>query len=184
MNANVKTAAPVAIQSMADCDDLAVQAFVGKVPLHDLLFLDRDIREPKVLAAWRRAIEQGGVHSLVAIADGEIVATTAVIRDALSWSAHVADVRLLVLPESRGQGVGRALLEASIEHAIAQGATKLTAQMTPDQVGAITLFEESGFRGEALLRDHVRDTNGQLHDLAVLSLDVDRERARNEAFSL
>ena len=123
----------------------------------------------------------GGVHSLVAIADGEVVATTAVIRDALSWSAHVADVRLLVLPESRGQGVGRALLEASIEHAIAQGATKLTAQMTPDQVGAITLFEESGFRGEALLRDHVLDAEGGLHDIAILSLDVGRERMQIKA---
>ena len=183
MNANVTTAGSVAIQSMADCDDLAVQTFVGKVPVHDLLFLDRDIREPKVLAAWRRAIEQGAVHSLVAIADGEIVATTAVIRDALSWSAHVADVRLLVLPESRGKGVGRALLEASIEHAITQGATKLTARMTPDQRGAITLFEESGFRREALLRDQVRDTNGDLHDIAVLSLDVGQEAARKAAFA-
>ena len=183
MNANVTTAGSVAIQSMADCDDLAVQTFVTKVPVHDLLFLDRDIREPKVLAAWRRAIEQGAVHSLVAIADGEIVATTAVIRDPLSWSAHVADVRLLVLPESRGKGVGRALLEASIEHAITQGATKLTARMTPDQRGAITLFEESGFRGEALLRDQVRDTNGDLHDIAVLSLDVGQEAARKAAFA-
>ena len=183
MNANVTTAGSVAIQSMADCDDLAVQTFVDKVPVHDLLFLDRDIREPKVLAAWRRAIEQGAVHSLVAITDGEIVATTAVIRDPLSWSAHVAHVRLLVLPESRGRGVGRALLEASIEHAIAKGATKLTARMTPDQRGAITLFEEAGFRGEALLRDHVRDTNGDLHDIAVLSLDIGRESARKEAFA-
>ena len=181
MNANVKTAAPVAIQSMATCDDLAVQTFVSKVPLHDLLFLDRDIRESKVLAAWRRGIDQGAVHSFVAVADGEIVATTAVIKDPLSWSAHVADVRLLVLPESRGKGVGRALLEASIEHAIVQGAAKLTARMTPDQRGAITLFEESGFRGEALLRDQVRDTNGELHDIAVLSLDVAREQSRTQA---
>ena len=183
MNANTTTAASAAIRSMADYDDLAVQNFIAKVPLHDLLFLDRDIREPKVLAAWRRAIEQGAVHSLVAIVRGEIVATTAVIRDPLSWSAHVVDVRLLVLPQLRGKGVGRALLAASIEHAIAGGATKLTARMTPDQRGAITLFEESGFRGEALLRDQVRDTNGQLHDIAVLSQDVDRDRARKEAFS-
>ena len=182
MNANVTIAGSVAIQSMADCDDLAVQTFVGKVPVHDLLFLDRDIREPRVLAAWRAAIEQGAVHSLVAITDGEIVATTAVIKDPLSWSAHVADVRLLVLPQSRGKGVGRALLEASIEHAIAGGATKLTARMTPDQRGAITLFEESGFRGEALLRDQVRDTNGDLHDIAVLSLNVAREQAKKRAF--
>ena len=182
MKANATTPTSVAIQSMADCDDLALQAFTDKLPLHDLLFLDRDIREPKVLAAWRRAIENGAVHSLVAVTGGEIVATSAVISDPLSWSAHVADVRLLVLPQSRGKGVGRALLKASIEHAIAGGATKLTARMTPDQRGAITLFEESGFRGEALLRDQVRDTNGDLHDIAVLSLDIGRESARKEAF--
>ena len=181
MNANAKTAAPVAIQSLADCSEQALETFVGKLPVHDLLFLDRDIRQPRVLAAWRRAIEQGAVHSLVAIAGDEIVATTAVIKDPQSWSAHVADVRLLVLPASRGKGVGRALLEASIEHAIGEGATKLTARMTPDQRGAITLFEESGFRGEALLRDQVRDTNGDLHDIAVLSLDVAREQSRTQA---
>lgn len=183
MNANAKTAAPVAIQSLADCSERALETFVGKVPVHDLLFLDRDIRHPRVLAAWRRAIAGGTIHSLVAVADNEIVATTAVIKDPLSWSAHVADVRLLVLPASRGQGVGRALLEASIEHAIAEGATKLTARMTPDQRGAITLFEESGFRGEALLRDQVRDTSGQVHDIAVLSLDVGQEAARKAAFA-
>lgn len=183
MSENVKTAAAFAIQSMADCDDGAVRTFVAKVPLHDLLFLDRDIREPKVLAAWRKAIEAGAIHSLVAIAGDKIVATAAVIRDAQSWSAHVADLRLLVLPEWRGRGVGRALLEASMEHAIDQGANKLTARMTPDQVGAITLFEESGFRGEALLRDHVLDADGKPHDLAILSLDVAGEQARKLAFA-
>lgn len=183
MNTNAKTAPPVAIRSLADCTDRALETFVGKVPVHDLLFLDRDIRQPRVLAAWRRAIEQGTVHSLLAVSGDEILATTAVLRDPLSWSDHVADVRLLVLPEARGKGVGRALLAASIEHAIAQGATKLIARMTPDQRGAITLFEESGFRGEALLRDQVRDTNGDLHDIAMLSLDVDRETARREALS-
>lgn len=183
MNATVKTSAPVAIQSMADCDDAAIVRFVSELPLHDLLFLDRDIREPKVLGAWRNAIEGGSVHSQVAVAEGKIVATTAVIRDPLSWSAHVADIRLLVLPEWRGKGVGRALLEASIDHAIAQGAAKLTARMTPDQRGAITLFEETGFRGEAMLRDQVRDAEGAFHDLAVLSLDVGREIARKEAFA-
>lgn len=79
------------------------------------------------------------------VAGDEIVATTAMIKEPLSWSAHVPDVRLLVLLESRGQGIGRALVEGSIERAIAGGATtKLTARMAADQRGAITLFEESG----------------------------------------
>jgi L-amino acid N-acyltransferase YncA len=50
----------------------------------------------------------------------------------------------------------------------------LTARMTPDQRGSITLFEETGFRGEAMLRDHVRDRDGNVFDLAILSLDLRR----------
>ena len=166
---------------MADVEESAIALFASKIPLHDLLFLDRGIRQPKVLKAWREAIERGTVQSLVALADGEIVATTAVIRDPLSWSPHVAELRLLVLPEWRGKGVGRALLESTIDQSIAQGAAKLTARMTPDQRGAITLFEETGFRGEALLRDQVRDADGKPHDLAILSLDVAGAQARRNA---
>ncbi len=179
-----KANAAFAIMDMADVEEATVARFVTEIPLHDLFFLERDIRQPKVLAAWRKAIERGSVHSLVAVADGEIVATTAVVREPLSWSAHVAEVRLLVLADWRGKGVGRALLQTSIDRAIANGAAKLTARMTPDQRGAITLFEETGFRGEALLRDHVRDADGQPHDLAILSLDVARAQTLREAFSV
>lgn len=183
MNSGLKASPSFLIKSMAEADDATIARFICRIPSHDLLFLDRDIREPKVLAAWRKAIESGSVHSLVAIAGDEIVATTAVIREPLSWSAHVAEVRLLVLPEWRGKGVGRALLEASIKQAVADGAAKLTARMTPDQRGAITLFEETGFRGEALLRDHVRDVGGAQHDLAILSLDVASAASRREALN-
>ena len=39
-----------------------------------------------------------------------------------------------------------------------------------------------GFRGEAMLRDHVRDSEGKVHDLAILSLDVARAEAQHGAF--
>ena len=181
MNSTIKLPPSVVIKSMADVEEAAIALFASEIPLHDLLFLDRDIRQHKVITAWREGTERGTVQSLVAVADGKIVATTAVIRDPLSWSAHVAEVRLLVLPGWRGKGVGRALLEASIDQSIAQGVAKLTARMTPDQRGAITLFEESGFRGEALLLDHVRDVDGGSHDLAILSLDVASAQARRSA---
>ena len=112
----------------------------------------------------------------------DIVATTASIRDPLGWSPHVCEIRVLVLPVLRGKGLGRVLLERCVAAAIGGGATKLVARMTPDQVGAITLFEESGFRAEALLRDHVRDEAGAMHDLAILSLDPARAAARQAAF--
>jgi RimJ/RimL family protein N-acetyltransferase len=56
--------------------------------------------------------------------------------------------------------------------------------MTPDQTGSIALFESLGFRAEALLRDQVRDGNGQLHDLAILSHDAGAAAARRQAIGL
>lgn len=183
MTSKPQTATPATIISLAECEEGALARFVARVPLHDLLFLDRDIRQPKVLAAWRKATESGAINSLVAMVDGEVVATTAVISDPLSWSAHVADIRMVVLPDWRGKGVGRMLLQASVDGAVTNGATKLTARMTSDQRGAITLFEESGFRAEAMLSDHVRASDGELHDLAILSLDVAREESRRVALA-
>lgn len=159
----------------------AVQAFAGGLPVHDLLFLARDIQHPKVMSAWLDSIAEGEIVSLVALDGEDVVGTTAIVRDALGWSPHVAEIRLLVGEEMRGKGLGRILLQHSFADAVDAGAEKLIARMTPDQRGAIQLFEEMGFRGEALLRDHVRDRSGQVHDLAILSLDVARLGAHHGA---
>lgn len=160
----------------------ALERFAARVPAHDLLFLARDIRESRVLEAWVAGVEAAEIISLVAVAGLEVVATTACLSDELSWSPHVWDIRLLVAPHYRNQGLGRRLLDLAVEGARKRGATKLTARMTPDQTGAITLFEECGFRAEALLKDHVRDNEGRLHDLALLSLDPQRESIRQGAY--
>ena len=56
--------------------------------------------------------------------------------------------------------------------------------MTADQRAAITVFEDLGFRPEALLRDHVRDASGQKHDIVILSLDVAAHQAKMELYGL
>ena len=172
----------VEIHPFARGDAAAVATFAQTLPAHDLLFLSRDLKHARVIEAWQEAVARGEIESLIAICDGTVVATTAIVRDPLGWSPHVAELRLLVAPAMRGMGLGRALLDASIALAVEGGATKLSARMTPDQRGAIALFEAAGFRGEAMLRDQVRDREGQLHDLAILSLDVARHAAKASAF--
>ena len=108
-------------------------AFAQALPEHDLLFLGRDLRHPRVIEAWLGAIGEGWIDSLVAEDEtGAVVGTAALVRDPLGWSAHVGEVRLLVGSERRGAGLGRDLLEGDLRdrepHA---GSTKLTAQMTP-----------------------------------------------------
>jgi len=172
----------VEIHLMGLDDEAAVIAFARELPPHDLLFLHRDIRNPKVVAAWIEQIRQGAITSLLAVVDGRVHGCTAIVRDLLSWSPHVAELRVVIDPEMRGTGLGRTLVQDAFALAVAMGVEKILARMTSDQRSAIAVFEEMGFRGEALLRDYVRDAAGVTHDMAILSLDVARSRAQRQAF--
>jgi L-amino acid N-acyltransferase YncA len=170
------------LRLMSAGDAEAALAFAATLPPHDLLFLQRDIRSPKVVAAWLEQIERGTITSLLAVADGNVCGCTAIVRDMLSWSPHVGEMRIVVSQSARGAGLGRLLAQEAFAFAVSNGIEKLIARMTPDQGGAMAVFEEMGFRPEALLRDFVKDSAGLKHDIVILSLDVEQNRAQREAY--
>lgn len=174
----------IELRQMTRADEEAVLAFARKLPTHDLLFLPRNISEPKVLSAWISEIERGAIISLLAIWGESVVGCGTVVRDPHSWSPHVGEIRMVVLPEVRGSGVGRVLSQETFALALDAGLEKLTAQMTVDQKAAIALFESLGFKAEALLRDHVRDADGKKHDIVVLGHNVAQFLAQMEAYGL
>jgi GNAT superfamily N-acetyltransferase len=177
-------AGDIEFRLMAQPDEAAVLDFARKLPVHDLLFLPRNISEPKVLAAWIKEIERGAIISLLAVAAGRVVGCGTIVQDPLSWSPHVGEIRMVVSTDVRGQGVGRALSQETFALALGAGLEKLMVQMTVDQVGAIALFEGLGFKAEALLRDHVRDLAGRKHDIVVLGHNVAQVAAQMEAYGL
>ena len=69
--------------------------------------------------------------------DGAVLGCGALVRDPLSWSSHVGNIRVVVSRAVRGQGVGRSLSQEVFALALSIGLEKLVAQMTVDQVGAI-----------------------------------------------
>src|SRR6202140_2431821 len=102
-------AGEIEFRLMSQADEAAVLDFAQKLPTHDLLFLPRNISQPKVLSAWVKEIERGAITSLLAVKDGKVVACGTVVRDPHSWSPHVGEIRMVGSLDVRGQGVGRAL---------------------------------------------------------------------------
>ena len=47
------------IRRFAPADRDAMLAFANTLPEHDLLFLGRDLKHPRVVDAWQSAIEEG-----------------------------------------------------------------------------------------------------------------------------
>jgi hypothetical protein len=90
--------ATVEISLLTPADGNALARFVQAQPAHDLLFVRRDVSHPNVLQAWLDALAEGRITSLAARSRGELVGCTAIVTDALSWSRHVGELRVMVGP--------------------------------------------------------------------------------------
>ncbi len=176
--------ADLVLRALAPGDEAALLAFAQAIPVHDLLFLPRDISEPKVIAAWVADAGGGDLVNLLVLDGDAVVGCATIVRDPRSWSRHVGELRVLIAPAMRGRGLGRKLMQTCFGLAVDLGLEKLTAQMTVDQQGAIAVFQTMGFKPEALLHDHAQDRDGRKHDLVILAHDVARFQAQMEAYGV
>ncbi len=155
--------------------------FARSLSDHDLLFLRRDITVPAEVDDWIADLEAGRSYTQVALRDGVLLGYAAVSRSNARWRRHVAELRVLTAPSTRGQGLGRLLTNDAFRLAVDIGIEKMVAQMTPDQEAAISVFYRLGFEQEARLLAEVKDRSGRKHDLIVLSHDVSRYQEARRA---
>lgn len=170
----------VVLRPIQPGDEAAVIAFARALPAHDLLFLRRDITRRDQVDALVQASASGQATTLLAFRGEEVVGYATVASEGITWTRHIRELRVLVAASMRGKHLGRLLTEQAFAIAREQGAKKMIAQMTVDQDAAIGTFRRLGFTPEARLRNQVIDRDGQLHDLQIMSLDVDAFQARLE----
>ncbi len=174
----------ITLRLLRQVDVEALLAFTQSLSDHDLLFLRTDITDAGVVADWLDNIESGRIITIIAERDRRIFGYGSLHLSNTPWSQHVGELRVLISDTMRGKGLGRALTDAIFAQALDRNIEKMVAQMTIDQKGAIATFEELGFKAEALLRDHVKDRNGEKHDLLVYSHDVHEFQSQMDAYGM
>ena len=85
-------------------------------------------------------------------------------------AAGVASLGMSIVAQARGQGGGKALLRAAIEHAQGTELHKIELEVWPDNERAIALYHAFGFEVEGLRRDHYRRRDGSLRSAQVMAL--------------
>lgn len=148
-------------------DDLG--ALFSRLPSSDLTFIKEDVG-PDAVASWLSAPG----WRWVAQADDGSIAGFAALLPLAGWSDHVAELRLVVDPGARGQGLGQALSRHAVGEAVGAELRKVIVELPAAQERTIDMFLGLGFTGEALLRDHFRDRSGNLQDLIMLSYFADQ----------
>jgi len=157
------------VRAPDDGDVDALLAFFERIPAGERTFFKEPVLDRATVEGW---LIGGAGRRGLACADGEVSGYVAVIP-LTGWSDHVGEIRLVVDPERRGQGLGRALARWALLQALELGLRKLYVEVVADQEGAVAMFSNLGFQAEGLLRDHVRDRDGELRDLVLLAHPVD-----------
>jgi GNAT superfamily N-acetyltransferase len=143
----------------------ALLDFFARIPAAERTFFKEPVLDRATVEGWA-----GGARGL-ACDRGTVAGYVAVVALG-GWSDHVGEVRLVVDPQHRGQGVGRTLARWALLQALELGLSKLYVEVVADQEGAVAMFLALGFQAEGVLADHVRDRDGQLRDLVLLAHPV------------
>lgn len=128
--------------------------------------LDRESR----LARFQQALDQHGQALFVAVAGGEVVGQLGLeLRP-----YRVAELGMAVAAPWRGRGIGSRLLHAGVEWARSVGSHKVSLQVWPHNRAARALYRKFGFVEEGVLHRHYPRRNGQLWDVVIMGLVLDK----------
>ena len=158
----------------------ALRRFFAELPDEDVTSVKEDVRDPTSVDA---AVTDTRASRWVAVEDGEIAAYASLLPG-VGLSAHVGELRLVVSRRYRRQGLGRAMARTVMLAALNDGLSKVMVEVPASQESTAEVFRKLDFEGEALLRDHVRDRNGQLSDLLVLAHFADENSSMLSALGV
>jgi ribosomal protein S18 acetylase RimI-like enzyme len=158
-----------------------VKRFLRELPELDQTFIKEDIGEAAV-ASWAAEDQLG--RRWVATAEGGTVVGIVAVLPLPGWSSHVGDLRLVVHPAKRGQGVGQLLAKHALQQALRRGLQKVAVEVVATQQSAIAMFSGLGFDTEAILYDQIRDRQGHLQDIVILAHSVADQHSAMAAVGL
>jgi ribosomal protein S18 acetylase RimI-like enzyme len=129
---------------------------------------EEDREQPMEAAAARL-----GKHAFWGAYQGtELYGFVGLERESRSKNGHKATVvGMYVAPEAAGQGMGRALLAALLEHARAAGLQSLVLTVTDGNAAATHLYEGVGFRSFGVEPDAIR-VDGRSYGKNHMHLDL------------
>jgi len=168
----LRDGASVSIRPVEPDDGESLGEFYRELPEEDRLFLRADVTRPEWAEEFIRSVDFDTVISLLAEHDERVVGNATLYRSRHGWSAHVAEIRIVVARRFQRHGLGMTLASQLVRHAISLGLEKIVAHVVDNQVGAKRAFEKLGFHQDAVLRGHVKDIRGVTRDLVVMSNDV------------
>lgn len=130
-------------------------------------------------AARVRSTMDAGQEALWVLADGGRVVGTMGVH--AGSAPGVRSLGMAIAADGRGRGHGRAMVQAALAHAWADGAHKVELEVFTRNARAIGLYASCGFVVEGVRRAHRRRRDGTLRDVMLMAAAAPGDPGQREA---
>jgi ribosomal protein S18 acetylase RimI-like enzyme len=109
-----------------------------------------------------------GLHLVAITATNDVVGWCDVVRHPHAGFTHAGQLGMGVVAPYRRRGIGRRLVQAALERAAASGIRRVELEVFRSNVGAVRLYESTGFQHEGAKRE-ARILDGVVDDVLIMA---------------
>jgi len=173
-----KDGTPIVLRPVQPEDEERLAELFARIPEDERWFLREDIEDPEGLRQWISDPTYRKVVPLVAVKepDRTIIANVRIHKRASDCLRHIGHLRIVVDPHYRQQRLGTWMLLDAVKLATALGLEKLVAEFVEGvEEAAIKAAGKLDFHQEAVLKEYIKDRQGNYLNLIIMVKDLQRE---------
>lgn len=173
----------ITIRPMLPTDKEALLDFFRRISPEDRLYLKEDVTSPEVIARWAETLDYRRVLPLLALVGDTVIGDGTLHHSRAPALRHVGEVRVVIDPAYRHQGLGHFLLHTLVNIAKNEDSAleKILFEVVADtEKAAQHAAQTLGFVPVAVFAKHVRYYSGEPHDLLVMALRVGATKEDND----
>ena len=160
------------LRPLEKTDEKDFHNFFLDIPEQERMFIKHRVTDIEVIHAWCNNIDYGRNLPIVALVGGRIVGVATLHQQLGGWKRHIGRISVLVHPEFRGRGIGKTLVELTIDIARQAGLEKVEAEFIGEQETAIRMFAMLGFSHLLELEEYVKDMQAVAHDYILMGMEL------------
>ncbi|MBW1963593.1 MAG: GNAT family N-acetyltransferase, partial [Deltaproteobacteria bacterium] len=143
------------------------------LPPSDRKYLRINVTDDNLIKERIKQIRSGNFFRIVALKDGQIVASGALELHADDWvNKHHAELRVIVSSPYQRRGLGLIMNRELYLIAAQHDVKKVIAKMMKPQTGAVKILKKLGFREESLTPKYVQDQDDNTQALLIMTCDM------------
>jgi RimJ/RimL family protein N-acetyltransferase len=164
----LKDGSRLVVRPVLKQDEKSLRDYFLRLPKKEVSRLKDDVTDPKVVEKMIFDLDYDVAFPLIAFDGSRIVGSATIKFNPIGWTRHQAEIRGTVDPDYREKGLSTSIVDMMVEISKSMGIDQLTAEVSPALDEAYFLCEKLGFKEVAVLKNFIKDQEGNYEDLVIM----------------